>query len=236
MRQHGARPLARNSRAKLVARHRAPGAGVPEARELVLAPDQLLGPLAIPVVTPEEPLPREPSRPLEAVKVVERPLGLAAEVVVHLEVAAEPVDAVQERLVDLACAAAVNRSRLQVLHSPGTAAGRSVIRLETPAQVMLALDCCWARLVGPAAVGLAGTPPSAASRAVQTSSETGTPASRPHSARAPRTACSSCRRRRRGRGCRSTSPSGCRDGTGPARCGRDWASSSHSVFRAISRR
>ena len=43
---------------------------LPEAREVVLVVDQLLGPLAIPVVLAEEPLPGEPAGALQAVEVV----------------------------------------------------------------------------------------------------------------------------------------------------------------------
>ena len=67
----GARPLARNSRAKLVADELVLlTAAAPEPRELVLRADDLLGAQAIPVVLAEEPHAGEPAGPLEPVEVV----------------------------------------------------------------------------------------------------------------------------------------------------------------------
>ena len=122
----GARPLARNRSAKLVATSGSASqiAALPEARELVLVVDQLLGPLAIPVVLAEEPLAGEPAGALQAVEVVIFPLLAVAEVLADAEVAGQPVDAALEVRVDAPLAAVAGSGRRRGIPAPGTASGR----------------------------------------------------------------------------------------------------------------
>ncbi len=106
----GDRPLARKSRAKLVEIDRvalvlrAP----PEAVELVLVVDELLGPFAIPVVVAEEADAAEPAGPFEAVEVIVFPLLAGAEVLADLEVGGDPANAGLEVGVGRALAAVLD--------------------------------------------------------------------------------------------------------------------------------
>ena len=68
----------------------------PVAEELVLLVDELLGPLAIPVVVAEEALARQPAGALQAVEVVILPALAVAEVLPDEEVARHPVDGALE--------------------------------------------------------------------------------------------------------------------------------------------
>ena len=69
----------------------------PEARELVLVVDQLLGAQAIPVVLAEEPDAGEPPGPLQSVEIVDTSsCWPCPKFWPHLEVAGEPVDAALE--------------------------------------------------------------------------------------------------------------------------------------------
>ena len=97
---------------------------LPEARELVLLVDELLGPQAIPVVLAEEPQPAQPAGPLQAVKVVELPLLAVAVVLADLEVVGHPVDPALEAGADAPLAAVLDRLALEELLAPGTASAR----------------------------------------------------------------------------------------------------------------
>ena len=115
----GARPLARNKSAKLVATvlSALDQRTLPEARELVLLVDQLFGPHAIPVVLAEEPQAAQPAGTFQAVKIVELPLLAVAVVLAHLEVIGHPVDAALEAGTDSPLAAVLIGLSLEELLS-----------------------------------------------------------------------------------------------------------------------
>ena len=93
----GARPLARNSRAKLVATSSFSWpAPLQNPESLFCVVDQLLGAQAIPVVLAEETDAGEPPGPLESVEIIVFPLLAMAEILVDVEVVGQPVDASQQ--------------------------------------------------------------------------------------------------------------------------------------------
>ena len=113
----GARPLARNSSAKLVARTLFDSTSAPcqYPPELVLLVDQFLGAEPIPVVLAEEPNARESAGAFQAVEIVEFPLLAAAEILTDLEVAGQPVDPGLEVAVDSSFSAVLDRLALEKL-------------------------------------------------------------------------------------------------------------------------
>ena len=84
----GARPLARNSKARLVPTISFSPRPAPEPRKLVLCVDQLFGAQAIPVVLAEETHAGQPPGALEPVKVIDLVLLAVAEILVNVEVVA----------------------------------------------------------------------------------------------------------------------------------------------------
>ncbi len=83
----GARPLARNSKARLVATSSVSPGLFQNPESLFCSADQLLGAQAIPVVLAEETHAGEPPGPLQSVKVVELLLLAMAQILAHVKVA-----------------------------------------------------------------------------------------------------------------------------------------------------
>ena len=148
---------------------------LPESREPVLLVHQLLGAQAIPVVLAEEADAPQPAGPLQAVEIVELPLLAAAVILAHLEVVGHPVDPALEAGTDGPLAAVRDHLALKV-SAPWNRLSPVMIRLEIPAQVMLAED--WpSRACRPSFRRASGSAPSSARDRAQTSGLTGTPAS-----------------------------------------------------------
>ena len=84
--------------------------------------DDLFGAQAIPVVLPEEPHPGEPAGSLERVEVIESPLLAVAEVLLHVKVVGQPIDALAQAGVESPFAAVANGFALKVLETLDTAA------------------------------------------------------------------------------------------------------------------
>ena len=176
----GARPLARKSRAKLVASTGSLSTKLPSPGtiELVLVVHELFGAQAIPVVLTEEADARQPAGAFQAVEVVELPLLAGAEVLADLKVAGQPVDAALKVSVDAARAAVLDRFALQelaALKSPeprddqardprtGHACGRDIgIGSVGPASVAFLAALPVARAKAPRRSGFTGTPTSLA--------------------------------------------------------------------------
>ena len=136
----GARPLARNSSAKLVATTGFSVTPRQKPAEPVLGVDELLGAVAIPVVLAEEADAGEPAGPLQAVEVVVLPLLADGEVLADAEVGCASQSIPRWRLgltppwPQLWIAAPWRDS------CPWNRFEPVMIRLEIPAQVMLEVD------------------------------------------------------------------------------------------------
>ena len=71
----------------------------PESRKFVLRAHQLLGTQPIPVVLAEEPHTGQPPRPLEPIKIIDLVLLAMPEILTHVKMVRQPVDApIQERI------------------------------------------------------------------------------------------------------------------------------------------
>ena len=113
----GARPLARNSSAKLVARTRSLSISGPRQNPLsrFCSWTSSSAPIAIPVVLAEEPDAGEPAGALQAVEIVELPLLAGTEILADAEVVGQPVDPRLEAAVDTPLAAVLDPFALKEL-------------------------------------------------------------------------------------------------------------------------